>query len=205
MHRARRRYPLAFGTLIRPCWKHCLSIVPFEQPTLVGIPRKRLTATAQLRLVTIKRSCYSTFGVFDGSRPKHEAVTLFTSRSASKIGASPVVSRNHAHAWALGNDIRATTENRVSGWERNTELGLVPPCTFCLGWLGNKRNLDEYMRSGLRMNDDNVRRRSQTPQHVLLCHLFRNHRLYARIHQIELLIVREHLKLVCIFHAAQLF
>jgi len=53
------------------------------------------------------------------------------------------------------------------------------------------------------MKDDNVGRRSQTPQHVLLCHLFGDIWLDARIHQIELVIVSKYLKLVRVFHAAQ--
>ena len=47
------------------------------------------------------------------------------------------------------------------------------------------------------MKNDDVRCSSQTPQHVLLSHVFRDIRLDARIHQIELVIIRKHLKFVC--------
>lgn len=53
------------------------------------------------------------------------------------------------------------------------------------------------------MKNDDVRCSSQTPQHVLLSHLFRDIRLDARIHQIELVIIRKHLKFVHVLHAAQ--
>ena len=114
-----------------------------------------------------------------------------------------VASGRRRYAGAIGNEIRTTAESRRSRRERKTERCLVLPRTFGLGWLGNENHLYVHMRSGLRMKNNDVRCSSQTAQHVVLRHLFRDIRLDARIRQIELVIIRKHLKFVHVLHAAQ--
>lgn len=77
------------------------------------------------------------------------------------------------------------------------------PWAFNLGWLRNESYLYRHVRGGLRMKDDDVRCSPQTSQHVLFSHFFRDIRFNARIHQIELVVVREHLKFMRVFHAAK--